>query len=196
MTFSRITVKYSLKIHSFSCHWEFITEHIVVNVYLSLISIGWDDQAVARNKNKKFSWVTFTDHNRQTLMLLTPVRYSCSSWATCALSDRAPGCWWHHCPCPRSHDTGHWTLDRPDCQHSAILPGSELCQAHNWPAPTLWLRHSVYTSTHSVHTLYSLSRSALWTVHNIIIWLRKVKYGAGAAIIRGDSLLRRSQSID
>ena len=144
MTFSRITVKYSLKIHSFSCHWEFITEHIVVNVYLSLISIGWDDQAVARNKNKKFSWVTFTDHNRQTLMLLTPVRYSCSSWATCALSDRAPGCWWHHCPCPRSHDTGHWTLDTGQAGLSALrhlawlraLPGSQLARSHAL-APTL-----------------------------------------------------------
>ena len=157
MTSSRITVKYSLKIHSFSCHWEFITEHIVVNVYLSLISIGWDDQAVARDKNKKFSWVTFTDHNRQTLMLLTPVRYSCSSWATCALSERAPGCWWHHCPCPRSHDTGHWTLDTGhwtgrtvSTPPSCLAPSS--ARLTTGPLP----RSGSDTQCTLVHTLYTL----------------------------------------
>ena len=69
---------------------------------------------------------------------------------------------------PLSPCVGAMTLTGPDCQVSAILPGSARLRGqarHNWPAPTLrlWLRHSVQC-TLTVHWLYtpcSLSGSAL-----------------------------------
>ena len=71
-------------------------------------------------------------------------------------------------PCPPVWSVGAMTLTGPDCQVSAILPGSARLRGqarHNWPAPTLrlWLRHSVQC-TLTVQWLYtpcSLSGSAL-----------------------------------